>query len=252
MRGGGGWALLPSNSDRARGDGLGVRQGRFRLEIGNNFCPGRAVRRWPRLPRAGGESPSLGGFKHGRDVAPQDVVEQAWGVLGGWLDLMVLEAFSNLHDSVVLWFYVSCSESNCLSFIKPHLGAENQRELLRGWQREVCVGDEQRGSWAGSRVATQGSQRGAPDLGAARAVLAVSGAGGCRGSAVPWAKTCGAASVPAGASCGGCRVPLTTRCDVSCAVYGVSSRRAVLEGGGKQVLLVGALPSGVLRCSGLV
>ena len=41
------------------------------MEIGNNFCPGRAVRRWARLPRAGGESPSLGGFKHRGDVALQ-------------------------------------------------------------------------------------------------------------------------------------------------------------------------------------
>ena len=63
-----------------RGDGLRVRQGRLRLEIGNNFCPGRAVRCWPRLPRAGGESPSLGGFKHRGDVALRDVVEQVWGV----------------------------------------------------------------------------------------------------------------------------------------------------------------------------
>jgi len=27
------------------------------------------------------------------------------GVLGGWLDFMILEVFSNLNDSVILWFY---------------------------------------------------------------------------------------------------------------------------------------------------
>ena len=43
------------------------------------------VRLWPRLPRAGGESPSLEGFKNRVDVAPGDMVEQAWwGWVGGW------------------------------------------------------------------------------------------------------------------------------------------------------------------------
>jgi len=61
-------------SDRTRGNGLKLHQGRFRLDIGKNFFTGRAVRRWTRLPKAVVESPSLEGFESRVDVAPGDMV----------------------------------------------------------------------------------------------------------------------------------------------------------------------------------
>jgi len=60
--------------DRRRGNDLKLHQGRFRLDIGSNFCPGRVVRHWTRLPRAVVESPSLDGFKNHVDVALEGMV----------------------------------------------------------------------------------------------------------------------------------------------------------------------------------
>jgi len=68
---------IPARSQAASGE----------VQIGywEKFFTGRAVRRWPRLPRAVGESPSLEGFKHRVDVALGDMVQQAWGCWGdGW------------------------------------------------------------------------------------------------------------------------------------------------------------------------
>ena len=73
-------------SDRTRGDGFELKEGRFGLDIRKKFFTMRAVRPWPRLPREAVAAPSLAVLKARLDGAWSSLVwwKMSLPMAGGW------------------------------------------------------------------------------------------------------------------------------------------------------------------------
>jgi len=73
-------------SDRTRGGGFKLKEGRSSLDVRKKFFTVRVVRGWPRLPRAVGDAPSLEPFQARLDGALSTLIrlKMSLPMAGGW------------------------------------------------------------------------------------------------------------------------------------------------------------------------